>query len=484
MAEALVDLGLDQQADAQTARRAYLRAIKVRKPESDPVGFQRAREAYEIVCARSAKLTAVAGEAPSNVPGPSPSTEPSDSQIPSSPNDAAIEGFTRAWLAVPSSAGRAPRLEIAQEAVAALPADPRAHWLLVTTLAEQTGTDRLRAEALRTAWRATDQQFLEELLIQLPTQARPEEIGIGLKSESASLQLAAAAALAPREPGRALATVMQVIQALREQPPLPYLDRVLAVILALFENEDPTPALTAIPAVRAWIGERDAEKTIVASPLAATWILTDELAALPEGFPAELRKVLASSVRSRSLNAAEAWVVDDDLSNGRQMRRWRKRLGRRTPNIASLMDAGLRSSRFQKRLVAGSVVGSIVGFLLMVTAIAGLRHCHARFWPDTPARSGTSLRAEAIQQAAADLCNSPVASDYGIPCSTAKALATAVVAKKCNVAGVLFHEARKSIRARAPLPLEAAFLEAAAVGIGKTCPRERLPSLPTKEKSP
>ena len=40
--EALEILGLDPSADRLTAKRAYLRQVKVHKPELDPDGFQRA----------------------------------------------------------------------------------------------------------------------------------------------------------------------------------------------------------------------------------------------------------------------------------------------------------------------------------------------------------------------------------------------------------------------------------------------------------
>ena len=47
--DALEILGLDPSADRLTAKRAYLRQVKVHKPELDPDGFRRAREAYEVV---------------------------------------------------------------------------------------------------------------------------------------------------------------------------------------------------------------------------------------------------------------------------------------------------------------------------------------------------------------------------------------------------------------------------------------------------
>jgi hypothetical protein len=47
--EALDELGLSEPFDPDTARRAYLKLLKTRKPETDPEGFRRLRDAYELV---------------------------------------------------------------------------------------------------------------------------------------------------------------------------------------------------------------------------------------------------------------------------------------------------------------------------------------------------------------------------------------------------------------------------------------------------
>ena len=41
-------LGVDPRDDADKVRRAYLRKVKKHKPERDPEGFQRVREAYDL----------------------------------------------------------------------------------------------------------------------------------------------------------------------------------------------------------------------------------------------------------------------------------------------------------------------------------------------------------------------------------------------------------------------------------------------------
>lgn len=46
---ALTELGLEPGCTADAVRRAYLRTIKKHNPEEDPAGFQRAREAYDLL---------------------------------------------------------------------------------------------------------------------------------------------------------------------------------------------------------------------------------------------------------------------------------------------------------------------------------------------------------------------------------------------------------------------------------------------------
>lgn len=47
--EARTLLGVDATASADEARRAYLKLVKRHRPEQDPLGFQRVREAYDLV---------------------------------------------------------------------------------------------------------------------------------------------------------------------------------------------------------------------------------------------------------------------------------------------------------------------------------------------------------------------------------------------------------------------------------------------------
>jgi hypothetical protein len=73
--EARRTLGLDGTTTAEARRRAYLRAVRAHAPDRDPIGFQRVREAYEILDgeAKLAAVLAAAGGASVRVPSQAPS---------------------------------------------------------------------------------------------------------------------------------------------------------------------------------------------------------------------------------------------------------------------------------------------------------------------------------------------------------------------------------------------------------------------------
>lgn len=74
--EACRELGVALDAEPAVVRRAYLRLLKTRKPEVDPEGFARLRDAYESLTAardgaevpRTQSETAPAPAAPQAVP--------------------------------------------------------------------------------------------------------------------------------------------------------------------------------------------------------------------------------------------------------------------------------------------------------------------------------------------------------------------------------------------------------------------------------
>lgn len=106
--DALLELGVDANASSDEIRRAYLRLVKTRSPERDPMGFRRARASYEVVratrdmrelAARQALAKAGTAEpAPMPVvvsaPASAAAPEAARSEPPPEPTPAAIASFS------------------------------------------------------------------------------------------------------------------------------------------------------------------------------------------------------------------------------------------------------------------------------------------------------------------------------------------------------------------------------------------------------
>lgn len=101
--EARTLLGVERGADKSTVRRAYLRLLKVHKPETDPEGFQRLREAYERLeeIARYEVVSVVPTDAapPRNEPNEPSNEDPADRGSPLGP---AERPFTSEPFAFPN----------------------------------------------------------------------------------------------------------------------------------------------------------------------------------------------------------------------------------------------------------------------------------------------------------------------------------------------------------------------------------------------
>jgi hypothetical protein len=388
--DAWPELGLEPGADAETVRRAYLRLIKTRKPEQDPEGFQRAREAYEIARAGS-EFEALAAASARHHPPPrrpasadAPATaEPAEPETSEAPDQADIifEGFSNAWASVPPSADQRQRLEIAREAVAVLPRDPRAHWLLATTLS-RLGPDTALAEALRAGWQAGWPEFLEALLVRLPGKATREEVDAAFASDQPTLRLAAAAVAAAWDSPRAAALVVEMCKAataaiddaagdrVRELP----IVRMLDVVLALHAAGALDAAEQAQAAIRTCLSDTGLELALVQGPLGGVWTLTEEIGALPPDLPQPLRTAFAMATRSGDLRSAfgdTCAIIDRDAA---LVRRWAARLGPSSQNVAGIMRSALAHRAAYNSNVRRFRL-SHVSFLIVPFLITVARQC-------------------------------------------------------------------------------------------------------------
>ncbi len=359
--EAFAELGVEAGAETETIRRAYLRLIKTRKPETDPAGFQRARQAYELARA-GAELETLATESErryarpdGGVHAPSPTTPGATPAAPPGAGDIVFQGFLSAWRAIPASADQRQRLEVAREVVAVLPQDPRAHWLLVRTLSGW-GNDALLADALRAGWQQGWPEFLEALLLRLPGRVSRQEVDAAFVSDRLSLRLAGAVASARWGDGSASTSLVVEICAAAARDDASGLDeplvgRMIDVVLALHEAGAQGAARTAHEAIATWLHDSGLELTLARGPLGGVWTLAEELARLPPDFPESLRRPFAAATRAGDLQTALADACSRAHSHAGEVRSWAARVRATAPNVANILDAAVRHAGAQRRAV-------------------------------------------------------------------------------------------------------------------------------------
>ncbi len=470
LTEALAELGVKAGADADTVRRTYLRLIKERKPESDPEGFRRAREAFEIVRG-AGEIAFFAAESERRRSAPSPSTAERPSPPPAQDGDAAtplsgtdaFAAFLHDWRAVPASAGMRPRVEIARRAIAALPHDPRPYWLMVDTRAE-LGTDAEIADALRAGHRGGWIEFLEALLARVPRLATVAEIEEALSGPSTTLQLLGAAALVPRDPARATSVVVDFVRAARGKPTgdIP-ISRLLSVILALHESGAPVYAAAAHAAVTGLLRDQGVELALLKGPLGGAWAMAGELAALPVEFPPTLRRSFASSTRAGDLQSA----FYDACFHARHYRRevvdWERRTDGVAPNVSATLKAALARARGgdRRRVRSGArwwIVLAIPAFLAIMRLFAGgdgpstYTHVGGRSPSDLAAPLLKSPRAPVsmpiVTQAAIELCGGDWSTPGRLSCDEVRATVDALAAGECERADGLIRDLKLELMER------------------------------------
>ncbi len=347
-------LGVEPGTEPKKARRAYLKLLKVHKPETDPAGFQSIREAWETI--QGAKDWEI--EALDRAPEPANAAPPDPFRRGKDPDFAHLPWTMprRSWgqqvilargratgeevhaamtarvvsqhadwgggariSAIPGGDGGpyrggdplagfvermtkatdADRVLIAREAVAAHPANAEAHRLLHRSLlvvSDMPGA----AEALRTAHRAGLPGFLEPLLRQHPEHLLPEELDEARREAGHGLDpVAVARALLVRGDAQGAVRAMRwgIDAALRgAKEHVPTVHVVLDFVLQLYRHHEPGPARELHDHLRRWMRDSGRETELRGSQLAATYHLTGELAALPRHYPAAVQAALSRGI--------------------------------------------------------------------------------------------------------------------------------------------------------------------------------------------
>lgn len=501
LSEAWAELGLEPGTDADTARRTYLRLIKTRKPESDPEGFRRAREAWEAVRA-AGEIALFAAESERRHAAPAPSANAGDvlrasPEAEPAPAPAAAESareraedpfsaFAREWRALPGPAGLEPRLDVARRAVAALPRDPRAYWLMVSTRSE-VGTDAEIAEALRAGYRAGWIEFLQALLARVPELAHADEIEEALRSSSPVLLLLGAAALAPRDGARAVSVVVDFARAAQTTPTgeIP-VARLLGVILALHESGDAMNAAAAHVAVAGLLHAQGLELELLRGPLGIVWTLVRELAVLPVSFPRALRRSFAGATRAGDLQSA----FYDACFHARHYRgetvTWLRRTQRVAPNVSATLGAALartRADEGQRRAYRDRRVWFVVPFVLALgrflcsnfgtptyTHVVPLLPAN----PATPVFSAPTASGSTpiLSQAATELCGADWSGRDRLSCDDVRAALEALTAGECERAHTLIQALKLSLQGDLPTEPERRVLTGCDLSWWQRCGRD------------
>jgi hypothetical protein len=517
------ELGLEPGADAETVRRAYLRLIKTRKPEQDPVGFQRAREAYEIARAGGEFEALAAASARRHAaphrPAPddgAPADEPDEDESEATAQaDVVFDGFSSAWHSVPPSADQRARLEIAREAVAVLPDDPRAYWLLATTLS-RLGPEIALVEALRAGWRKGWPEFLEALLVRVPEQVTREEIDAAFASDQVALRLAGAAVVARWDGPRAAKLVVELCREAVEGTPdakgdrvrdLP-IERMLDVVLALHASGALEAAEEAQSAVRDCLHDTGLELALVQGPLGGVWTLAEEIGGLPHNFPQPLRAAFARATRAGDLNSAfgdTCAIIERDRG---LVSRWADHLGPSSQNVRHILQAAVAHQAAVARNRAGFQFSKL-SWVAIPVMLGLIRFCSSqqereqlRAYPievsnprpdpspllfgrlQQPVKPGSSeaVALDMAGRAAADICGSEGPRHGQLVCADVERVLDTLRTRSCDDVPDGIGQVKAKLGASAKNELEARFFNRLTMARFQICGNQKQPEEAAKRE--
>lgn len=289
--EAFEEIGLPPGTGPDEIRRAYLRKLKTRKPEVDPEGFRRLREAYELLTENPFLSTAMAARPP----------EPAPVHEPESPSEVAVADrfdFSGLSRRLADSEDPEKRLEILRQTVHEHPREERLRWWLVTELEE----DGLQAELLALLRRSDEEgfpHFFEHLARQFPHALHPGDIArLQENGDPESLALAAEALLfrGRTEPAvESLLRAMEIAEAAGDaHSPDP--NRLLLFLVRLQARGSLTEAARLQARFADRLRKAGRELDVLSDHSAAVWQIAQELALLSPRFPARMRAAIGNAV--------------------------------------------------------------------------------------------------------------------------------------------------------------------------------------------
>lgn len=265
--EALAELGIDDDAGPEEARRAYLRLVRTRKPETDPEGFMRLREAYDLV----KQHLAARAEAPQGFSGLSFVVE-----------QMRAERSAPAPAPEPvSEAKQEPEVEAKQEQEPEAKQEPEAEAKQEPEAARADDNDDPRADPL-----SND----VDDAAQRPTS---EDDGSGA-DEGADVETLIFLERY-EDAANVLLTGFDRAASSHVDPPKDP-EGTLRFILLLHREGHAAEAIALTESFVRWLKASGMEMRVMRGDLAARFTLVRELSSLPETFPRGIRKALAKAL--------------------------------------------------------------------------------------------------------------------------------------------------------------------------------------------
>jgi hypothetical protein len=281
--EALAELGLELGASSDEARRAYLRLLKTRKPEVDPQGFMRLREAYELARSQLPRYEALrkGNENAPRLPIATPgglvwigTSQPPAAEPP--PNNPAAPAETQETTTVEASADPPVLLdEPRPEEPAPTPADDA-----------RAGT--------HLPW-----QSPPPAPAPAPAPDEAPEPQPSVEKLYANGKVKTAARLATRLYREAAARG-------DDSPALPHTSTTLRVLLALHQRNKLAEGLELQKSFAAWLDVTGLEPRVLTVQLAVLWAVARELGACPASLPLEVRAAIAAAALEGDLGRARS----------------------------------------------------------------------------------------------------------------------------------------------------------------------------------